>query len=60
MKIVLNCLVRDEMAHLSSAMAHFTTLFDEIHVVDHRSEDGTREALANWHSDACEVHMLSF
>ncbi len=60
MKIVLNCLVRDEMAHLSSAMAHFTTLFDEIHVVDHKSEDGTRETLSDWHSNRCSVHRYHF
>ena len=60
MKIVLNCLVRNEMPHMSSAMAHFTTLFDEVHVVDHLSDDGTREALGNWNSEDCAVHIYHF
>lgn len=60
MKLILNAMVRNETAHVSSAMAHFTALFDEIHVVDHGSEDGTLEAIRSWHSEACAIHGYGF
>ncbi len=59
-KIILNCMVRNETAHVASAMAHFTSLFDEINVVDHRSEDGTLEAINAWRNEACKINSFSF
>ncbi|MEP2027452.1 MAG: class I SAM-dependent methyltransferase [Paracoccaceae bacterium] len=60
MKIVLNSMVHNETVHVASAMAHFSTLFDEIHVVDHRSDDGTLDAIKMWNSETCMIHGYTF
>ena len=37
-------------------MAHFSTLFDEINVVDHLSTDATVTEIVKWRTDACKIN----
>ncbi len=60
MKIVLNAMAHNESLHAQSAMAHFTTLFDEINIIDHCSTDNTAEEISKWNNAKCKINLFRF
>jgi hypothetical protein len=60
MKIVLNAMARNESLHAQSAMAHFTTLFDEINIIDHCSTDNTSEEILKWSNAKSKINLFQF
>ncbi len=60
MKIVLNTMVRNEERHVQSAMAHFSTLFDEINIVDHLSTDATMDKTLEWRSQDTKINAFRY
>jgi len=60
MKIILNAMARNESSHVHSAMAHFTELFDEINIIDHRSTDNTAREISKWHNPKYKINLFSF
>lgn len=66
MRIAMVAMVRDVLDIMPAFVAHHRRLFDEMHMVDHRSVDGTREYLASLRGvgevrpGRAQIHLLRY
>ncbi len=59
MKLILFVMIRDGERQVDRQFSHFTSLFDEIYVVDHSSVDQTPNYIGKWSTRKCKIKLFS-